>query len=438
MFKEETSTPGRLLKGRRVRAVANVSLGLAVALGLASCAGGSSATNTIKVSAIAPPDIAPVGVADFGEEAAQQFEDWKTEKDANVNFDVVSYEQLHAKLSTAFAADSGISDVIFTSGWIPEFTPYFVPLDDYLTQEMIDDFPESSQNAMKWDGKWQAAPATLSISLMYYNEEHLAEAGLSGPPETWDEFKDYVEKLNNGDHYGWVGGFGDVAGIAGVGTMYMSFLQQAGGTMFDEEGNPAFDTPEGVAAMQMMVDLQELGGDPGNISYVGISDAAEVFKSGKASIMFHWPYLWADANNPDSSAIAGKVGIATLPAGPAGTASVDGSDAWSISKASENPELAWELIELWLSPEQQKAQVLETGWLPSRMSVMEDPEVQAAAPHVKVALEQAKHPFNSFVRPHHQEYTHALGTAVQSALSGSKTAEQAVADASAAIQEIVG
>lgn len=50
MFKEETSTPGRLLKRRRVRAVANVSLGLAVALGLASCAGGSSATNTIKVS----------------------------------------------------------------------------------------------------------------------------------------------------------------------------------------------------------------------------------------------------------------------------------------------------------------------------------------------------------------------------------------------------
>ena len=34
--------------------------------------------------------------------------------------------------------------------------------------------------------------------------------------------------------------------------------------------------------------------------------------------MRNWPYAWALVNDPKESKIAGKVGVAPLPAGPAG------------------------------------------------------------------------------------------------------------------------
>jgi multiple sugar transport system substrate-binding protein len=127
--------------------------------------------------------------------------------------------------------------------------------------------------------------------------------------------------------------------------------------------------------------------------------------------------------------VVGKLASAVLPAGPAGSASIDGTDAWTVTKSSKNPDKARELIEFYLDAAVQKRQVLDTGWLPIRLSVLADPEVQAKAPNAAVVLEQAKHPYDSFVTPDYNQVTVAVGTEVQKALQGQKTAAQAIADA---------
>jgi multiple sugar transport system substrate-binding protein len=100
-----------------------------------------------------------------------------------------------------------------------------------------------------------------------------------------------------------------------------------------------------------------------------------------------------------------------------------------VTKLSKNPDTARELIEFYLDAAVQKRQVLDTGWLPIRLSVLADPEVQAKAPNAAVVLEQAKHPYDSFVTPDYNQVTVAVGTEVQKALQGQKTAAQAIADA---------
>ena len=162
----------------------------------------------------------------------------------------------------------------------------------------------------------------------------------------------------------------------------------------------------------MMMDLMPYT-DPGSISYVGINDATNVMTAGKAAMMMNWPFMWKPANDPASSKIVGKVGSALLPAGPAGTASIDGTDAWTITKTSKNPELAQKLIEFYLDKEVQKRQAIDTGWLPIRLSVLGDPEVQKALPNAAVVLEQANHPYDSYVTPDYNEVTVALGTEIQ-------------------------
>ena len=54
--------------------------------------------------------------------------------------------------------------------------------------------------------------------------------------------------------------------------------------------------------------------------------------------------------------------------------------------------------------------MIDTGWLPIRLSVLADPEVQKAAPNAAVVLEQAKHPYDSFVTPDYNQVTTAIGT----------------------------
>jgi multiple sugar transport system substrate-binding protein len=147
--------------------------------------------------------------------------------------------------------------------------------------------------------------------------------------------------------------------------------------------------------------------------------------------------MWKPANDPAESAIAGKIGAAVLPAGAAGTASIDGTDAFTVTLSSKNPELAAKLIEFYLDAEVQKRQVLDTGWLPIRLSTLEDPEVQAAATNAPIILEQAKAPYDSFVTPDYIEVTQAIGTELQRCIRKEKTAQQAIQDASDQVAAIV-
>jgi hypothetical protein len=177
--------------------------------------------------------------------------------------------------------------------------------------------------------------------------------------------------------------------------------------------------------------------DTAELTADGINDATNVLTAGQASMMMNWPFMWVPAQDPETSKIVGKVGTAVLPAGPAGTASIDGTDAYTIASNSPDPELTRELIEFYLDKEVQKRQVLDTGWLPIRLSVLNDPEVQATASNAAVVLEQAKAPYDSFVTPDYNEVTDTMGREIQKALQGSQTAAETMAISEQLVTDIV-
>ena len=154
-------------------------------------------------------------------------------------------------------------------------------------------------------------------------------------------------------------------------------------------------------------------------------------------MMMNWPFMWKGAQDPSTSKIVGKVGSSVLPAGPVGTASIDGTDAYTIPKTSPNPDMARKLIEFYLDKEVQKRQVLDTGWLPIRLSVLTDPEVQKVASNAATVLEQAKAPYDSFVTPDYNEVTDTMGREIQKALQGSQSAADTMKKCSDLVTEIV-
>lgn len=398
--------------------------------------GGSAAAAEASLSVFGPlpPDPAPPGAAKFAEAA---FDAWKKANGAEVTYDLLAWPQLHDRMATAFASGSAPWDVMYMCGWVPEFAGFLAPFADDLPKSLVDDMPQSSFETVTWDGKRYGAVFTLSLLTLFYNKEHLAEIGFSEAPKTWDEMKKATKELTRDGRFGFVANYGDPAGIGGTASYWMVFLQQAGGKMYGEDGMPVFNSDAGIEALQMMMDLMSAGTDPGSISYVGINDATNVLLAGRASMMMNWPFMWNAGQDPKQSQVVGKLASAILPAGPAGSASIDGTDAWTIGKDSKHPEIAKSLVEFYLDADVQKRQALDTGWLPIRLSVLADKEVQEKLPNAAVVLEQAKHPYNSFVTPDFNQVTQAVGTEVQKALQGQKTAKQAMADASDQVAAIL-
>jgi multiple sugar transport system substrate-binding protein len=402
---------------------------------LASCAPVIKATGPVTLNLLVPaaPDPAPPGVAKFSEDT---FAKWQSDNNVKVVYEAPPWPQLHDKMATNFASGKYVHDIIYMSGWVPEFSQYLVPFVDDLPKDLISDLPPSSFSTVTWGGKKMGVVFTLSLMTLFYNMEHLSQAGIKAPPKNWDELKGISKEMTKDGRFGWVLNYGAPEGIGGVTSYWMVFLQQAGGKMYDDKGMPSFNNDAGVSALQLMVDLMPYT-DPGSISYVGINDATNVFTAGSATMMMNWPFTWKGAQDPTTSKIAGKLGSAVLPAGPAGTASIDGTDAYTITKLSPNPETSRKLIEFYLDKDVQKRQVLDTGWLPIRLSVLNDPEVQKVATNAATVLEQAKSPYDSFVTPDYNEITDTMGREIQKALQGTQSAADAIKNSEQLVTAII-
>jgi sn-glycerol 3-phosphate transport system substrate-binding protein len=92
------------------------------------------------------------------------------------------------------------------AGALVDLTP-FIRSQDGLD---IEDFPASILAAGEVDGGIYWLPFNIAVPLLYYNQEAFNEAGITSPPQTWDEFFEAARKLTkreengNTTRYGWL------------------------------------------------------------------------------------------------------------------------------------------------------------------------------------------------------------------------------------------
>jgi sn-glycerol 3-phosphate transport system substrate-binding protein len=170
------------------------------------------------------------------------------------------YEQTVQKLTTSIAGNAtpDVAEIPQTRG-IMEFAASgkLLPLDDFMAKGEKDDFYEAALARYTVNGKLYAIPNAVSTSLLYYNADLFKEAGLdpNKPPQTWDDVVAYGKKLTrdtDGD------GKPDKWGLlthTTVNYFIFAMIYQNGGRLFDEKGNPAFNTPETAEALQFWSDL---------------------------------------------------------------------------------------------------------------------------------------------------------------------------------------
>jgi ABC-type glycerol-3-phosphate transport system substrate-binding protein len=273
------------------------------------------------------------------------------------------------RLLTQFAANS--PEVDFFTEWASteEFMErdLLVPLDgSYDPDIKIDDilyqdiFPGLtslfSYPQFSTDGdisRLYMIPINSSDAMVYiYREDLIAEAGLPGPPKTWEERIAYGQKLTvDKDGDGVIDVYGDVyqgsqkvmSGKEIVQT-FVNALWTAGGEYLDENGLPAFNSEIGVKALQYIVDLRfKYKTIPPGVSDYTFAEVRDMLASGKAAMGENWIGYWKWMDTDPSSLVKGKVMIAPIPylTKPSGYTHGGGL---GIPKASQHKKEAWEFI----------------------------------------------------------------------------------------------
>ena len=172
--------------------------------------------------------------------------------------------------------------------------------------EFDSEFNGAAASMMEIDERMYGVPFDLGIVGVWYNKALFAEAGIDGPPATWDEMLEDVQTLKDagitpislaaGDKWPAMFWYGYMAlRIAGADVM-----QQAG---IDENFNdPAF--VQAGEELQRLIDLDPF--QPGFLAtpWDGPDGAAAVLANSEAAmlLMGHWAPGTMSANGPDLAA----------------------------------------------------------------------------------------------------------------------------------------
>jgi multiple sugar transport system substrate-binding protein len=365
-----------------------------------------------------------------------------------VVIDYVSYDALHDKITTAMASSPPAYDVFLVDDiWYSEFADkgYIFNVSDKITQAMKDGIFEAAWDIPTVEGEVYGMPWLLDEKYFFYNEKLLNEAGFSDPPRTWEEMLEQaaVIKEKGIAEYPIVWSWGQYeAAICD----WVTLLEGNGGKLVDEAGNPMFNDEKGVETLAWMVQTIDDGiTNPASVSYVE-EDVRNVFSQGKAAFALNWTYMYDLVNlNEEESQVTGEIKMALMPAfsdGGVESATLDGSMGFSVADSSPAKEAAWSYIEYLTSEDVQNrysAHLLPIWQTSFEGEAGEQLMSYSESNAVTVPMFKEQFPYSS-VRPKvpfYPEASKALQLALQEALTGQKTPEQALNDAAAKWTELM-
>lgn len=208
-------------------------------------------------------------------------------------------------------------------------------------------WPGTMLSAGDVDGQIVWLPLNVSVPVLYYNTDAFAEAGLAGPPETWEEFYDYARKLTVKDTNGVVQRTGTA--LWGISWPFLSNVWSEGGEFTTRDySNVTLNDPIVVEVMTEYQNLIQEGAATLPDSASGGHRAA--FKNGQAAMILDSPAPFAEIF---AESVGFTPGVANYPAGAAGKVYAPGGGGIAMMSitAEAKRDAAWTFIKFMLKDE---------------------------------------------------------------------------------------
>ncbi|WP_375228543.1 ABC transporter substrate-binding protein [Roseobacter sp. S98] len=306
-----------------------------------------------------------------------------------------------------------------------------VPFDDIdgVDSAWLDSFYPALMANGKIEGKTWGIPFQRSTIVAYYNKDMFREAGLDpeSPPSNWEEMISMGKALTDEDTYGIM--------IPSTGYPYWMFqalaIQNGKEVMSNDGLTTYFDDPAVVETLEFWKSLSaEHGVMPeGTVEWGTLRQA---FLEGQTAMMWHSTgNLTAVKNNASFD-----FGVAELPANVRKGSPTGGGNFYVFKDTSpEEKAAALKLIEFMTAPEQAATWSIRTGYMGVSPAAYETEALQsytAEFPPALVARNQLENAVAEFSTFETARVRDGLNNAIQAALTGSKSAEDALAEAQAA------
>lgn len=394
------------------------------------------------------PSAGPVTLhALFMKQAAYSDQDvqnmTKAFTDANPNVTVVpefvSYDSLHDKIVTDQVGGSGQYDVVLMDAiWPAEFAKANIVRDitDKIPASFKSGVFDAAWTAAAYNGKDYGVPWINDTKFFFYNSKMLTDAGIAAPPKTWDDVVTAAKaiKAKGSVEFPIVGSWKQAEAVICDWTQ----LAAAFGAkdFVDANGKALFNTGGGLKALQFMKQLMDDGlVNPASLGFTE-DDVNNTMAAGQAAMALNWTYGKAVMNDPKNSKVAGQIDVIGSPGeGTVPTSGVNGGMSLAVTQSSKHPE---EALAYALSLASQKSQEMDTSlafpmWKASFENASltkSDPNYWAAAQTQFAGL--AARP----VVPYYTKLSNALQVAIQEALQGKKTPEEALNGVAAQLPDL--
>lgn len=304
-----------------------------------------------------------------------------------VIFDVYPEDQFRVKRTVEML--SGITNIdafmIMPGNNLSEYAmrEWVEPLDQFIQSAKLSwpeldlgDFYSSALDSSIRKGRHYSMPLLLETSILAYNKRIFAEYGIT-VPKTMRELEAAARKIYR-DSGGRTFGI-TMRGLGSAATsQWVDFLHSFGGSWLTKEGTAAVDSPEAVASLLFYGKLlREYG--PRDATRNSWYESVSLFMRGDAGMIYDGNVFRSHYEDPVKSRVAGNVGYAMIPAGPAGA--VPHISNWGLAIYSETrkKEAAWFFIQWATSKEFSLAAHLE-GLPSARKSVWENPDTAKTVP----------------------------------------------------------
>ena len=316
--------------------------------------------------------------ATYYEEMAKQWNEENPDRRIDLEVTVYPYDDMHNKLQLAVNSGSGLPDLVDIE--VNQFSNFVAeggksPLADLTeaAEPYKDDIVEARLDLYTRDDVIRGFPTHVGAFVAFYNTPLLEQAGIDYKTiETWEDFEQAGVAYTQAT--------GREFGVAGteVSMVQSLIIAQMGGSLFDEDGNVAVNSPEVVEALELQQSMQEAGaistipggGPDDEEAYGAINDgdyAAIVYPAWYTSRFVDYM--------PD---LAGEIAIAPAPVIEGGEVATigGGGTGTAVPEASPDKDIAMEWLAFAkLSPEANVAVWEVLGFDPVNMSVWEDKDV---------------------------------------------------------------
>lgn len=316
-------------------------------------------------------------------------------------------------------------------------TESILPLDDYLSSSLKEEFMESHLRIATIDGNLYLLPGSPAPLGIWYNKELFNEAGLEPKaPENWDEFLEAaIQVTKNTDAYGFGLGSQHLRGQTFL--FHSLWFSLTNMPLLDDEGRPLFNNEDGRRVLQFIVDLHLLHDvtQPHPEAWTR-GELRVPFRDGQIAMHYDGPWILPmlkerfDFSEPDSQ----PFGMAPFPAGPKGYRSqFNSSDGWVVSANSKHPEEAIKLAMFLAQPEWNYLEGMVYGSSPATKSEHNMPGYEAWYwDWQKEALQLPA--FDRMQPRQHTQAFDALGSAIQAAVLGVISVEEAIEQAATQLE----